>query len=105
MNFDDVSVSLKTLFETATFSGYQDALVSAIMAKGYGLQPSAILNYSVATEACLFFFVWLVFGGFVVRVSLHPHLSIACGVTMTLMSAGSQSVHGRGRRHLPAAEG
>ena len=67
MNFDDVPTSLKTLFETATFSGYAGALTSAMIAKGYGLQPSPVLASSASAEACVFFFCWLVFGGFVVR--------------------------------------
>jgi hypothetical protein len=67
MNFDDVSISLKTLFETATFSGYSDMLVSAIMVKGYGVQPSNKLSVSASAEACFFIFLWLVFGGLVVR--------------------------------------
>jgi len=71
MAFDDVSVSVKTLFETATFSGYSDSLVPAIMAKGRGLQPAWEANKSVAIPACAFFFLWIVFGGLVVRRSVR----------------------------------
>jgi hypothetical protein len=101
MNFDDVSISLKTLFETATFSGYSDMLVSAIMVKGYGVQPSNKLSVSASAEACFFIFLWLVFGGLVVRpFCITVHL-----LWLTRMSAGSQSVHGGGRRNVPGDEG
>ena len=71
MAFDDVSISVKTLFESATFSGYSDSLVPAIMAKGRGLQPAWEGNKSVAIPACAFFFIWLVFGGMVVTFRVH----------------------------------
>ena len=107
MNFDDLSISLKTLFEAATFSGYSEVLVSAVMVKGYGVQPSNKLRFSASTEACLFIFFWLVFGGLVVRPfcmyrasALHRRL-----LPLKCTRAGSQSVHGRGRRNVPGDEG
>jgi voltage-dependent calcium channel T type alpha-1G len=66
MHYDDVSVALKSLFETATFSGYSDSLVPAIMGNGRGLQPAWASNDFVSIPACTFFFLWLVLGGLVV---------------------------------------
>jgi hypothetical protein len=67
MAYDDVSVALKSLFEAATFSGWSDSMASAFMGKGRGLQPAWENNNSVSIPACTFFFLWLVFGGLVVR--------------------------------------
>jgi len=78
MAFDDVSVSMKTLFESATFSGYSDSLVPAIMGKGPGLQPAWEVNEAVSVPACAFFFLWLVFGGLVVRRNVP--IMLQCGL-------------------------
>jgi hypothetical protein len=71
MAYDDVSVALKSLFETATFSGYSDSLMSALMGKGRGLQPAWEANTAVSVPTCAFFFLWLVLGGLVVRRHFH----------------------------------
>jgi voltage-dependent calcium channel T type alpha-1G len=67
MAYDDVALSLKSLFEAATFSAYADSMMFALMAKGRGLQPAWESKDSVSIPACAFFFTWLVFGGMVVR--------------------------------------
>jgi hypothetical protein len=99
---NDRLAMLRTLLEVATFEGWLRPLNAAMMATWQGIPLS--MEAPFRSNAAVFFFVWVLIGGWVVRVPCDAQ-ALQRAYVRRRGAAGSGDLYGRHSRWLPDDEG